>query len=98
VGFDPTTPVFEREKTVRASDRAATVIGDFFVYPHITKMCRACSMNGERRNAYRMLVCKPEGKRPLRRRRRRWVDNIKMDLREIAWGGMDWIDVAQYRD
>jgi hypothetical protein len=41
---------------------------------------------------------KPEGKRPLRRSRRRWVDNIKMDLREIGWGGMDWIDLAQDRD
>jgi hypothetical protein len=44
---------------------------------------------GEKRNAYRILVGKPEGKRPLGRPRRRWVDNIKMDLREIGWGGMD---------
>jgi hypothetical protein len=44
------------------------------------------------------LVEKPEGKRPLGRPRRRWVDNNKMDLRERGWGGMDWIDVAQYRD
>jgi hypothetical protein len=48
-------------------------------------------------NAYRILVGMPEGKRPLGRRRRRWVDNVKMDLREIGWNGMDWIDVAQYR-
>jgi hypothetical protein len=41
---------------------------------------------------------KPEGKRPLRRPRRRWVDNIKMDLREIRWGGVDWIGLAQDRD
>jgi hypothetical protein len=41
---------------------------------------------------------KPEGKRPLGRSRRRWVDNIKMDLREIEWGGMDWIDPAQDRN
>jgi hypothetical protein len=40
-------------------------------------------------------VGKPEGKRPLGRQRRRWVDNIKMDLREIGWGGMDWIDLVQ---
>jgi hypothetical protein len=40
----------------------------------------------------------PGGKRPLGRPRRRWVDNIKMDLREIEWGGMDWIDLAQDRD
>jgi hypothetical protein len=44
---------------------------------------------GEKRNAYRILVGKPEGKRPLRRPRRRWVDNIKMDLREIGWDGMN---------
>jgi hypothetical protein len=50
------------------------------------------------RNAYRILVGKPEGKRPLGRPRRRWVDNIKVDLREIVWDGMDWIDLAQDRD
>jgi hypothetical protein len=53
---------------------------------------------GEKRNAYRLLVGKPEGRRPLRRPKRRWVDNIKMDLREIGWDGMDWIDVSQDRD
>jgi hypothetical protein len=52
----------------------------------------------EKRNAYRILVGKPEGKRPLGRPRRRWEDNIKMDLREIGWGGTDWIDLAQDRD
>jgi hypothetical protein len=49
----------------------------------------------ENRNAYRILVGKPEGKRPLGRPRRRWVDNIKMDLRKIEWDSMDWIDLAQ---
>jgi hypothetical protein len=53
---------------------------------------------GEKRTAYRILVGKPEGKRPLGRPRRRWVDNIKMDLRETGWDGMDWIDLAQDRD
>jgi hypothetical protein len=53
---------------------------------------------GERRKAYRILVGKPEGKRPLERPRRRWVDNIKIDLREVGWDGMDWIDLAQDRD
>jgi hypothetical protein len=43
-------------------------------------------------------VGKPEGKRPLGRPRPRWVDNIQMDLREIRWGGMDWIDLAQHMD
>jgi hypothetical protein len=49
---------------------------------------------GAKRNPYRILVGKAEGKRPLVRLRRRWVDSIKMDLREIGWDGMDWIDLA----
>jgi hypothetical protein len=53
---------------------------------------------GEKRNTYRLLVGKPEGRRPLGRQRRRWVDNIKMDILEIGWDGMDWIDLAQDRD
>jgi hypothetical protein len=53
---------------------------------------------GEKRNAYRILVGKPEGKRPLGRERRRWVDNTKMNLREIGWDGVDWMDMAQERD
>jgi hypothetical protein len=53
---------------------------------------------GEKRNAYKILVGKPEGKRPLGRPRRRWVDNIKMDLREIGCDDMDWIDLAQDRE
>jgi hypothetical protein len=60
-------------------------------------MGRACSTN-EKRNAYRILVRKPEGKRPLGRPRPRWVNNVKTDLREIGWGGMDWIDLAEDRD
>jgi hypothetical protein len=52
----------------------------------------------EERNACRMLVEKPEGKRPLGRPRCRWMDNIKIGHREIGWGGMDWIDLAQDRD
>jgi hypothetical protein len=58
----------------------------------------ACSTNGEKRNAYRILVAKREGNRPLGRPRLRWEDNIKMDLREIGWGCMDWTDLAQDRD
>jgi hypothetical protein len=53
---------------------------------------------GEKRNAYRVLVGKPESKSPLGRPRCRWVDNIKIDLREIGWDGVDWIDLAQERD
>jgi hypothetical protein len=48
---------------------------------------------GEKRNAYRILGGKPEGMRPLEKPRRRWLDNIKVDLREIGWSGMDWIDL-----
>jgi hypothetical protein len=56
------------------------------------------ALMGEKRNAYKILVEKPEGKRSLGRPRRRWVDNIKMDVREIGWDGMDWIYLAEDRD
>ena len=58
---------------------------------HVTRM-------GEERGAYRILVRKPEGKRPLGRPRRRWVDNIRMDFQEVGCGYMDWIRPAQDRD
>jgi hypothetical protein len=60
-------------------------------------MGRACSTNGEKMNECRILVGNPEGRRLLGRPRRRWVENIKMDLIEIGWDGMDWIDLAQDR-
>jgi hypothetical protein len=53
---------------------------------------------GEKRNAYRLLVGKPEGRRPLGRPRRRWLDNIRMELVEVGWGNVDWIGLAQDRD
>jgi hypothetical protein len=53
---------------------------------------------GEGRNVYRVLVGKPEGRRPLERPRRRWEDGIKMDLTEIGLGGVEWINLAQNRD
>jgi hypothetical protein len=53
---------------------------------------------GEKRNAYRLLVGKPEGRRPLGRPRRRSVDNIRMDLVEVGWGEVDWIGLSQDRD
>jgi hypothetical protein len=52
----------------------------------------------EKRNAYRLLVGKPEEKRPLLRPRRRWVGNIRMDLGEVGWGDVDWIGLAQDRN
>jgi hypothetical protein len=58
---------------------------------HVARMC-------EKRNAYRVLVEKPEGKRPLGRPRRRWMDNIKKDLGEVGWGDVDWIGLAQDRN
>ena len=61
-------------------------------------MGRACSTNGEKMNAFRMLVGKPEGRRSLGSPRRKWVDNIKMDLRETVWDGIDLIDLAHDRD
>jgi hypothetical protein len=60
-------------------------------------MSRACSTDGGEEEAYRILVGKSEGKGPLGKPRRMWVDNIEMDLRIIEWGGMDWIDLAQDR-
>jgi hypothetical protein len=53
---------------------------------------------GGKRNPYRILVGRPEGKRPLGRHRHRWEDNIKMDCKEIGWGGKEWIDMAQDRN
>ena len=53
---------------------------------------------GERRVANRVLMGKPEGKMPVGRPRHRWEDNIKMDLQEVGWGSMDWIDLVRNRD
>jgi hypothetical protein len=61
------------------------------------EMGKACSTNGDKRIAYRVLVGKPEGKRLLGKPRRRWVDNIKIDLRDITWDVMDWIALSRYR-
>jgi hypothetical protein len=58
----------------------------------------ACTSDGGGRGVYRVLVRKPERKRPLGRRRRRWEDNIKMDHKEVGCGDVDWIELAQDRD
>ena len=60
-------------------------------------MGEACSTYGTRRGLYKVLVGKPEGKRPFGRPKRRWEDNIKMDLQEVG-GGWDWMELAQDRD
>jgi hypothetical protein len=61
-------------------------------------MDRPCSTNGKKRNKYRFLVGEAEGERPLGIPRRRWLDNIKMDLGEIEWGGVDCIGLSLARD
>jgi hypothetical protein len=61
-------------------------------------MGETCSAGGEERGVYRVLVGKSEGKRPLGRLRRRWEDNIRMDLQEVECGDMDWIGLAQDRN
>jgi hypothetical protein len=74
--------------------------------PNIIRMIKSMRMRwegnvarmGTKRNAYRILVGKPEGKRPQGRPRYNWVDNIKVDLSEIRWDGMNWIEQAQDRD
>jgi len=63
-----------------------------------TRWAEHVARMGRRRGVYRVLVGNPKGKRPLWRPRRRWEDNIKMDLQEVGCGSMDWIDVAQDRD
>jgi hypothetical protein len=79
---------------------------DLYSSPSIIKIIKSRGMRwaghvarmGDKRNAYRLLVGKPEGRRPLGRPRHRWVDSIKIDLLETGWGGVDWIDLAQDRN
>jgi hypothetical protein len=70
---------------------------DLYSLPSIITIIKSRRMRWEG-NAYRLLVGKPEGKRPLGRPTRRWVDNIRMDLVEVGWGDVDWIGLAQDRD
>jgi hypothetical protein len=79
---------------------------DLYCPPNIVRVTTSRRMReaghvarlGKRRGAYRVFRGKPEGKRPLGKARRRWEDNIKMDLQEVGCGGMDWIKLAQDRD
>jgi hypothetical protein len=81
-------------------------LNDLYSSPNIVRVIKSRRMRwaghvarmGEGRGAYRVLVERPEGRRPFGRPRRRWEINIKMDLQEVGWRGMDWIDMAQDRD
>jgi hypothetical protein len=81
-------------------------LNDLYSSPNIIRVIKSRRMRwvghvacmGEGRGAYRILVGRPEGRRPLGRHRHRWEDNIKMDLQQVKWRGMDWIDMAQDRD
>ena len=81
-------------------------LNDLYCSPNIVRVIKSRRMRwvghvacmGERRGVYRVLVGKSEGNRPLVRPRRRWEDNIKMDLQEVGCSGMDWIELAQDRD
>jgi len=81
-------------------------LNDLYCSPNILRVIKSRRMRwaghvarmGEERGLYRVLVGKPEGKRPLGRPRRRWVDNIRMDLQEVGCGYMDWTGLAQDRD
>jgi hypothetical protein len=85
---------------------SASELHNLYSLPNIIRMVKSRRMRqeghvacmGEKENAYRVLVGKPEGKRPLGRTRRGWEDNIKMDFKETGWGGMDWIHLALNRD
>jgi hypothetical protein len=82
------------------------VLRDLYSSPSIIRIIKSRGMRwagqvariGKERNAYRLLVGRPEGKRPLGRPRRRWVDNIRMDLGEVGWCDVDWIGLAQDRN
>ena len=81
-------------------------LNDLYSSPNIVRVIKSRRMRwaghvapmGEERGVYRVLVGKPEGRRPLGRHRRRWLDNIRMDLQEVRCGYMDWIGLAQDRD
>jgi hypothetical protein len=81
-------------------------LNDVYSSPNIIRVIKSRRLRwaghvarmGEERGAHRILVGRPEGRRPLGRPRRRWEDNIKMDIWEVGWWGMNWIELAQDRD
>jgi hypothetical protein len=81
-------------------------LNDLYLSPNLVRVIKSrrvrwagnVALMGERRGVYRILVGRPDGRRPLGKHRHRWEDNIKMDLREVGWGDVVWIELAQDRD
>jgi hypothetical protein len=73
-------------------------LNDLYSSPNIIRVIKSRTVRWAGHVAYSILVGRPEGRRPIGRPRRRWEDNIKMNLQEVGWWGMDWIDMAQDRD
>ena len=95
---DEVTGVWRKLHNEELNDLYSSVNTVRVIKSRITRWAWHEARMGEKRGAYRVLVRKPEGKRPLGRPRRRWEDNIKMDLQEVGYGGVDWIELAQDRD
>jgi hypothetical protein len=101
-----TTKVFRRIFWLKSDEETRKWRKLHLSSPKIVRVIRSRGMRlaghvarmGKRRGVYRVLVGKPEGKRPLGRTRRRWVDNIKMDVQEVGCGGMDGIELVENRD
>ena len=84
--------------TLKTCPCALSMVFCFSSVMYIMRWAGHVARMGEERGEYRVLVGKPEGKRPLGRLRRRWVDNIRMDLQEVGCGYVDWIGLARDRD
>ena len=85
-----------KNENAEGNARKCMPFKEMFMRPNLISRVRSNIVHG--RGVHRVLVGKPEGKRPLGRRRRRWEDNIKMDLQEAGWGFGDWMELAQDRE